>query len=175
MSKGADKGSRDADTAQVRMTSTTHKELEEAGLRTILSEIQSSARKAFAGLAEVDTESLNAFGQDYVDRVSHLLRQATDASSWDESRVGAFMGEIRWAKLVTDMQVAFMMRDNDGGGGGGTCVTQCATEYDQCVTENGCDTSGWVCLCCAPCSLQYMGCVAKCTTGGLFSRGVFVA
>lgn len=104
----------------------------------------------------------------YFNSVKILTTEAKNASSWNLQHLTRFVGEINWVKHIMDIQAAYL---DNGGGGGQTCVTQCANEYNQCVTENQCDTGGWVCLCCVPCSLQYMGCIGRCSIPGAGSSG----
>lgn len=134
------------------------------GKAEFLKQVRSAARTAGKQLADFDSmEKLDPLAKQYLSKVTDLIEYGTKLSEWDDEALARYIGEVAWAKFASDVVMSFMARDNSGGGGSGpTCVTKCANEYDQCISENGCDTSGWICVCCMPCSLQYMGCVARC-------------
>lgn len=152
-------------------------EVDRIGKREYFTKVRSAARGTLAQLPDIrETERLDPLFRRYVERLTVLMDEGMKLSEADEGNLARFAQEVAWAKLVADIAVAAIARRNDGGGGTGpTCVTKCANEYDQCVSENGCDTSGWICVCCTPCSLQYMGCVARCAlpVGGF--GGVVIA
>lgn len=152
-------------------------EVQKVGRDEYLKKIRSAARSAGKLMADFDSmDRMEPLAKRYLTQVHELVEFGAKLSEWDDAAMARYAGEVAWAKFATDL-VAAMARDNSGGGGGSgpTCVTRCADEYDQCVRENRCDTSGWVCVCCMPCSLQYMGCVAACTirTGGF--GGIVIA
>lgn len=141
-------------------------ETQRIGKDEFLKKIRSAARSAGKELADFDSmERMDPLATQYLAKVTSLIEYGTKLNEWDEEALARYIGEVAWAKFASDVVMSFMARDNSGSGGGSgpTCVTKCANEYDQCISENRCDTSGWVCVCCMPCSLQYMGCVAKCT------------
>jgi hypothetical protein len=43
-----------------------------------------------------------------------------------------------------------------------TCTDKCNEIYNTCMSENDCTRNGWVCFCCAPCSIVYATCMASC-------------
>ena len=152
-------------------------EARKIGKDEYLKKIRTAARSAGKELAYSDSsEKMDPLAKQYVERVSSLLEFGSKLTEWDDEALARYLNEVAWAKFATDVVMSVMARDNSGGGGSGpTCVTRCATEYDQCVSENSCDTSGWICVCCMPCSLQYMGCVAKCSTVGGGFGGLVIA
>ncbi|MGJ7459026.1 hypothetical protein ACR80S_03345 [Halomonas sp. MA07-2] len=153
-------------------------EIQKLGKREFVRHVRVAAKRAFASLPdESEVEKLDAVSRQYIEGVSSLIETGLKWSDSDDAAIARFAQDLAWAKLSTDIAVSAMARKaGDGGGGTGpTCVTQCAQEYDKCVSENGCDTSGWICLCCSPCSLQYMGCVARCVTVGGGIGGIVIA
>jgi hypothetical protein len=131
-----------------------------------LRKISSAARKTLSGTSKGkgyshDCGALDETSQRFARRIDELLAEAVNAERWNDTQLAFFARDLGWAKLTADIG-AIALRQGGGGGGGGTCVTRCAAEYNQCMLENGC-TSSFICLCCIPCSLQYMGCVAGCT------------
>ncbi len=140
---------------------------EKLGRRQLMQQIGGAAKKAMSQLpGDCEVEKLDAVSRRYLERVTHLIQSGLSASKWDDAEIVRFTGEMAWAQLSTDIISTVIQRDNadSGGDSGDTCVTRCRKEYEKCVgpTENDCDTGGWGCLCCVPCSLQYMGCVAGC-------------
>lgn len=153
-------------------------EAKKIGKDEYLKKIRTSARSAGKELAYTDSsEKMDPLARQYVERISGLLETGAKLTEWDEEALARYLNEVAWAKFATDLVSSVMARDNSGTGGGSgpTCVTKCANEYDQCISENSCDTSGWICVCCVPCSLQYMGCVAKCSMVGGGFGGVVIA
>ncbi len=142
-------------------------EIEKIGRQGYLRKVRSAARKALAQMPDDEvTEKLDAVSKRYITQVSALVESGLKAMDWGETELARFANDLAWAKLVLSVSGTIIDLDNGGGGGGPTCVTQCASQYEQCVKENDCDTGGWLCLCCIPCSLQYMGCGWKCITAG---------
>jgi len=157
--------------AAVRPDEQLQHEIERHGRRELLGLIQRSARMALAKMVD-EPKHLNTVGRRYLDQVSELLQRAASAKSWSNDELIAFAHEVAWAKLLTDADVIYR-RASGSGTSDVTCVTACAQEYAQCLNENGCDANAWVCLCCVPCSLQYMGCVASCSLPGA-GRGIMM-
>ena len=152
-------------------------EVQKLGRREYLRKVKSAAKNAISQLPDDrEIEKLDAVSRQYVERISSLIEAGLKLSDSDDAAIARFAHEVSWAKLGTDIAATVMARMSGGGGGSGpTCVTSCADEYNQCVQENNCDTGGWICICCVPCSLQYMGCVAKCVTVGGGFGGVVIA
>jgi hypothetical protein len=109
--------------------------------------------------------------REFIKQVDHLLLQAADAETWNERQITEFALQLSWAKLGADLFSSTIARDN---GPGLTASTRCEEEYDQCMVEHNCTTSTF-CICCTPCSLQYIACMAGMfrATGG--SRGPVIA
>lgn len=164
-------GAQQADVAQLIQA-----EAERVGLQQILAEIERSARSALADLPGTDEiNKLSPLGQRYIEQVSRLLELGSHAARWDEDELNAFVQEVAWGRLLVESTVAVYTRPGFGGGGEGpTCVTLCQREYDRCINEHNCDEDSWICICCSACSLQYMGCVAKCVVVGR-DLGMFIA
>lgn len=153
-------------------------EVRKLGGREFLRKVRSAAKNAISQLPDdYEIEKLDAVSRRYVERISAVIETGLKLTDWNDAELARFAQEVSWAKLGSDIAATVMARmSSDGGGGSGpTCVTKCAQEYDQCVQENNCDTSGWVCICCVPCSLQYMGCIAKCTVGVGGLGGIVIA
>lgn len=151
-------------------------EVQKLGRREYLRKIKSAAKNALSQLPDNhEIEKLDAVSREYVEKISSLIEAGLKLSDSDDATIARFAHEVSWAKLGTDIAATVMARISNGGGGGGpTCVTRCANEYDKCMQENNC-TSSFFCICCVPCSLQYMGCVAKCVTVGGGFGGVVIA
>lgn len=118
----------------------------------------------FPTAEKIESMRLTANGKSGAKRIRVLLESASQNSKWTQQNLDDFTNEIEWATM-------FLQRANDspdGPGGGTTCATNCRTDYNKCMKENDC-TSSFFCLCCVPCSLQYMGCIGRCMgkTGGL--------
>ena len=141
-------------------------EAQKIGKDEFLKKIRTAARNAGKELTYSESsEKMDPLAMQYIERISGLMEQGAKLTEWDDEALARYLNDVAWAKFATDVVSSVMAKDNPGSGGGSgpTCVTKCANEYDQCISENSCDTSGWICVCCMPCSLQYMGCVAKCT------------
>jgi hypothetical protein len=101
----------------------------------------------------------------FVERVLVVITDALQTTRWSDAQLVEFAQALSWGTLSASLAAVAVGLKSEGGGNGGngkTCVTQCRDEYDNCMKENQCKKGGWICLCCAPCSLQYVGCVAKC-------------
>lgn len=148
-------------------------EVVKVGRDEYLKKIRSAARSAGKVMADFDSmDKMEPLAKQYLSKVNELVEFGAKLTEWDDEAMARYASEVAWAKFATDVVVS-MARDNSGtGGSGGTCVTRCADEYDQCVRENKCNTGGWICVCCMPCSLQYMGCVARCTMRGSGFGGI---
>lgn len=154
-------------------------EVQKLGRKEFLRNVRTAAKAASSQLPDDgEVKKLDSVSKRYVERVADLIERAMKLSDWNSEELFRFANELSWGKLSSDIAATAMARLSGGGGGcgGRTCVTKCADEYNKCVEENNCDTGGWICLCCALCSLQYMGCVAKCVTvGGGFGGGIIIA
>ena len=138
------------------LTQSKRDEAQKAIQKGILGRIASSANNSLrkfpspSQLRNVNTERRN-----YLEQVRKLLEEGKSASKWNADQLGSF------ADRVASLKDKAVHLDNSGGGGGKTCVTSCKDEYNKCLEENDCEYS-FICICCVPCSLQYMGCIAGC-------------
>ena len=150
------------------------KHFAKVGRREFNTQVQHAARKAMAGLPSAhEVDRAHPSIRPMLGRICELAEASSRIHEIDDDQaLIALVSEIAWARQSMEL-VAALVASRPGGGGGGsgggsvTCVTECQREYDQCINENSCDTSGWICFCCTPCSLQYMGCIAGCVTGVL--------
>jgi hypothetical protein len=128
-----------------------------------LSNIEKTAKSVLASLPEKrDGAKVTGALQNFVERLRLLLELGAQASNWSDAQLTKYLRELAWLRTSSEM-VGIALLDNSGGGGGNdTCITKCRKEYDKCINDEGCDTSGWVCICCSACSLQYAGCIARC-------------
>jgi hypothetical protein len=149
-------------------------EFENAGKQSILRGIAAAGRKLLARLPDdPGFEKLVPEARLFLERVNILATEALNASEWSEARLAIFIREVGWARLTARFG-SILLRNNGGGGSGSgpTCPTQCETEYDKCMAEHRC-TDSFICLCCTPCSLLYLGCMAGCIRrgGSIFGGG----
>lgn len=145
-------------------------EIQRLGERELLRRIQQAARKGLVDfLDDSEIGRLSPPGRLIVERMRYVVEEGSRATSWDTSQLARMANDLAWAHHITRLMVVYL-DNNSGSGEGKTCVTKCSDEYNKCMEENSCEYS-WFCLCCMPCSLQYMGCVAKCTVG--FGGGIF--
>jgi hypothetical protein len=167
-----------------RMESETQKigqiqlEIQKIGRKVYLQRISSAARKTLAQMPEQnEIEKLNGESRQFVERALVIITDALKASSWSDIRLMEFAQESSWAHLAASIGVVAMGLQAGGGGGSGkTCVTQCLDEYNKCMKENDCEYDSWFCLCCQPCMVQYLGCIARCVTSvGGFGGGIIIA
>jgi hypothetical protein len=138
-------------------------EIEQTGRKVYLQRINSAARQALAqmpGLEEVD--KLTGAARLFVERTSVLVTDCLEAPSWDDTQIARFSGEMSWWRLSASVATVAMQRDN---GGGITPATNCEDQYEQCLGEHNCLSHGWFCVCCVPCSLQYMRCMSGMIVG----------
>jgi hypothetical protein len=140
-------------------------EFDKLGREAYLQRVRSAARKALGKLPDGDeAKPLSGEAALVVEQMERLITDGLNAPEWSDARLAHYVTEVGWGRLVA-ATVAIAMQGKGGGGGGDSCVTECAHEYDRCMAENSC-TSSFFCLCCMPCSLQYMGCVARCCRVG---------
>ena len=149
-------------------------QVEKVGQRELLRQIQQSARAAVGNLPDdVEIGKLNVIGRMVMTQFCNLIESGCNAAAWNTSQLASYVSEVAWAKRMADVNVVYMR--NNGTGQEKTCAGNCLSESDKCIKEHVCDDSGWICICCIPCSLQYMGCVAKCTvssSGGVFGLSI---
>jgi hypothetical protein len=139
-------------------------EFDKLGREVYLQRVRSAARKAVAKLPDPDEgKKLSGEAALLVEQMEKLITDGLSAPEWSDARLSRYVTEVGWGRLVA-ATATIAMQGHGGGGGGSSCVTECAQEYDRCMAENSC-TSSFFCLCCMPCSLQYMGCVARCVRG----------
>ena len=103
-------------------------------------------------------------------RVSNLLKDILATTDWTDERLIRIAREADWAH--TSMALAALAHTSkqstlslsprlpNDGGGGPTAANKFSDEYDQCMKASSC-TYSLLCLCCVPCSLQYVGCMGK--------------
>ena len=139
------------------------------GRETILRNISIESRKAFSAGDDPEGTDLDETSKLFIEGVDKLLVGGLDAKTWSDSQLSRFVHELGWAKVAADVVAAAVARDNDDGS---TPANRCQTEYDNCMKTSGC-THSFFCLCCVPCSLQYLGCMRKIVFGGgLVSGGI---
>jgi hypothetical protein len=141
-----------------------HSEFQRSDRAAFLRRVSSSAKRApREALSEADVQSMAGPSAMLLQQVDSPLDAGRGASSFTDAQLASYVREVAWGKLAADM-AAIAMRQKGGGGTGPTCATRCETEYDQCMDEHSC-TSSFLCICCIPCSLQYIGCMRKCIIG----------
>jgi hypothetical protein len=127
-------------------------ELKKIGKREFLEDVKSAAREALSDLPDDrEIQKLDPVSRQYVERVSILIAASLRLTETDDAAIAQFAQDVSWAKLVTDIA-----KDNAPDK---PSATVCKDEYQQCVEDHDCDTSGWVCVCCIPCSLRYIKCM----------------
>jgi hypothetical protein len=104
-------------------------------------------------------KNVNSERRNYLEQIRKLLNTGKSASKWNAAQLASF------ADQVDKIKAKAVQLNNDGGGGGKTCVTRCRDEYNKCMDENDCEYS-FICICCSPCSLQYLGCMTNCAIPG---------
>ncbi len=153
-----------------------NEEFQKNGREHFCSDVRIAAKKALSGFPdERELTKIDQISRSFVQRTSLVIHEALKLSDADDSAMLKLINDSAWVKLTADLVGSVVARLNNGGGSGGsTCVTKCANEYNQCLTENSCSHS-FVCICCIPCSLQYSGCVARCVVGVGGFGGVVIA
>lgn len=148
----------------------------EMGKEGLLKELRVAARQAYASLPdESELRILNATGQRVLGEFRRLIETALQTSDWSVDKLADFAGEVACARLVADVIVLHMQNNDNSPGTGKTCAGQCLDEYNKCMKEHNCKDDSWICICCSPCSLQYMGCISACVLsfssagGGIFA------
>jgi hypothetical protein len=138
-------------------------ELKKAGRSNYLNRVSTVAQK---GLQHPSTntalQKLKPETRQLVTQMDALIAEGTTSSEWSDEKITQFAREVAWAKAAATHAATMVFLQNEGGGP--TPATACANEYDQCMKENHCEPS-FFCLCCVPCSLQYMGCLRKIILG----------
>lgn len=162
-------------TTTLMAQSNTDKEILSAAIK----DLKSSAAKVkaeFPSAAKIaGSKSLTKKGKELFTKISGTIKKGaavTDKTTKDEYL--AIVKELNSAteELKGSDGGKSAKKNNGTGIGGGTggifneagnsCVTNCRLEYSQCVSENQCQSHWGVCICCVPCSLQYMGCIRRC-------------
>lgn len=141
-------------------------QLREIGTENFLKDVHRAARKARTNMPkQKDIKKMRGRSKLFVERVSGLISEALEANSWSEEEAIHFVREVAWANVAAAAASRVPTLDNEGGEAEPpTCVTKCSIEYDKCMEDHNCGFDfSWYCVCCIPCSLQYAGCVAKCS------------
>lgn len=154
------------------------------GIALLKSESAKTLRNFPSAKKIEESKDLTDNGKTLFKKIRTFLEEAnkvSDKTSFDS--YSSILKELDWAMLM--MNVATTNTKGSAGGkdiaekqrlpgigmggggifngdGGNTCVTNCKNDYNRCMRENDCSHS-ILCLCCIPCSLQYMGCVAGCS------------
>lgn len=145
-----------------------HEECLEQGKKSILLRIEREARDALASLpSDEELKKISKIGQQLISKLSELYASASLASRWEDEKLRSFVDEMAWVKHICDVQISFMDNSNDSDG---DSSTNCVQVYDECIENHGCDTSGWFCVCCAPCSIKYSRCIF---TGSALSSSTY--
>lgn len=105
-------------------------------------------------------------------RMRGLYEHAATARSWDDDDLADFAAELAGMAEAHEIIIVYL-DEQDGGGQGGTTSADCRRLYDACVnTECGPGgDGGLVCVCCTPCSLEYIGCMRRVITGLMRGAG----
>jgi hypothetical protein len=138
-------------------------EFESTGRKIYLQRINSAARYALAQMPELeDIDKLSGPPRLFVERSSALVTEGLEAPSWSDLELATHAGELGWWRLAASVVAVAMQRNN---GGGVTPATNCENQYEQCLLEHNCTDHSWVCICCMPCSYQYVRCMAGMVVG----------
>ena len=140
--------------------------------------ITSAARNAQSSMPMPgDFAAADAATKKLFDKLSTLFQDILSTSEWTDERLTSLAREADWAH--TSVQLSVSGAGAKGGDlsrekSGQTPATDCSDEYDKCMQENSC-TYSFPCLCCLPCTVQYVGCMSKILVshvGGGGSTGV---
>ena len=139
----------------------TLKETKKIKVGKLLADIERIGNKISLSLPK-DTEIKKLKPQDrrIIEHISELLKTTKEAKSWDNAQLTSFARELGWISTIAYIQNNLGLGNSDGGGK--TCAGRCQDKYNNCMKERGCTKDGWICLCCTPCSLLYMGCITRC-------------
>ena len=109
-------------------------------------------------------------------RTASLARHATTARSWDPQDLALFAAElsglVEATELIGETAARFSSaeivvdRDDAADRGDAPTAEECRQGYDNCINSECApeDADSFVCVCCIPCSLQYIGCIADMLT-----------
>jgi hypothetical protein len=140
-------------------------EIQKLGKGEFLRDVRSAARNAISQLPDSsEVEKLDSTSRQYFEQIAKVVEAGLGMSQWDDQEVTRFVRDVSWAQLCTGV-AAIALQNTGGGPGGQTCPTDCENEYDKCMKEHDC-THSFICICCVPCSLRYMGCMASCIRKG---------
>jgi hypothetical protein len=146
------------------------REIESLGRRELEARVRRAARRALAAVPDGWDEHDGPGGK-IVGRFSKLFEKGSATRRWSDDELLSYSQEVGWGVRVAQLFEQYLM--NNGDTDPASCVAGCRKKYDACINDYGCDESGWICVCCIPCSLEYMGCVLGCSDPrkGLFGLG----
>jgi hypothetical protein len=142
-------------------------EIERLGGDDFRRRVESASSQALSGSGAVQpSPELNAVRREYMEQVQRLLEEGQRFSRLSDTDVSRLVCEIQWA-VLTSHAIIHLPVNGGGGGTGLGCAAQCEKDYNDCMRTLSCTRTSWLCLCCMPCSIQYLGCMVKCGKGGI--------
>jgi hypothetical protein len=148
------------------------RDLENLGRRDLLLRIRRASRNAIAGIPEGLDEGRGP-GAQIVRRLITLFGRGAGIDELTDDHLLSLAQEVAWGVRVAKAAESYLMKD--GGGDSESCADRCRKKYDTCINGYGCDESQWICICCTPCALEYMGCVLGCSDPRVGFGGEFFA
>jgi hypothetical protein len=146
-------------------------ELTKAASEEELKPIQEAATvvlRDFPTQAQIESSrNLNEQEKLIFTEIRNVIVRTSDIKTITKKQLEGLANEISWMnELVTAIAKAKAPNNPDKR----DCASRCADEYDSCKDGHcgkGHRPSWYGCLCCMPCSLQYMGCTGRCTITGV--------
>ena len=136
--------------------------LGETEIEQIKKRLQGTARRALAeSREEVDYTQVGPGTRAFLSAVDDLRATARSARKWSDVELVAFAGKLSGVMVASEMMDAYVARTASASFG---CFDKCSEDLSRCFVRDGCDKSGWICLCCSSCYVDYLNCKVDCAT-----------
>jgi hypothetical protein len=126
---------------------------------TLMQEGSKKALQSFPTISKINNSKLPANSKTFLLDTRTTLKYISDHKSLpSQSEAKRFVEKLNGIQEGFRQNVKVMAQDQDPGSGGPSTSADCAAIYNKCMTDNNC-TYSLVCLCCIPCSLEYLACM----------------
>jgi hypothetical protein len=140
-----------------------HAEIERLGEREvsrIKKRLQARARRALADRPELDYDEVGPGTRAFLSAIDDMNRMATRAPKWSEDQFIAFVSKVSGLMVASEMMDAHVRQTAASF----DCFDKCNEDLSRCFVRDGCDKSGWFCVCCTRCYTDYLDCKWDCVT-----------
>ena len=139
--------------------------------QALVARIEKESKEAFDKLPDFSDSMLTPEGKEHIKETRRLIRAGRVASTLSKAKLDELATRLK-AFSDTTRQLA---DDNKAPESDAEKQQRCMKVYNDCMNDFNCNEDDIVCLCCIPCSVILLRCVAGEIFAGKFAKNIFLA